>query len=96
MEFRTFLDQMIPIPRQIVKSARTVTWRLSNWTDLTPTFFRLCDSLPIERPVVEWEAVRCRSREEIAKRVVIRDDPPQFFASSPLSKVGVDCHSFTM
>ena len=47
MEFRTFLDQMIHIPCQIVQHARTVTWRLLNWTDFTPAFFRLYDSLQI-------------------------------------------------
>lgn len=47
MEFRTFLDQMIHVPCQIVRHARKVVYRLLNWTDLTPAFFRLCDSLRI-------------------------------------------------
>lgn len=47
MEFRTFLDQMIRVPCQIIKHARSVTFRLLNWTDLTPAFFRLCDALRI-------------------------------------------------
>jgi hypothetical protein len=47
MEFRTILDQMIPVPCQIIRHARKVVYRLLNWTDLTPAFFRLCDSLQI-------------------------------------------------
>ena len=47
MEFRTFLDQMIHVPCQIIRHARKVVYRLLNWTDLTPAFFRLCDSLLI-------------------------------------------------
>ena len=47
MEFRTFPDQMIHIPCQIIRHARTVVCRLLNWTDMTPAFFRLCDSLLI-------------------------------------------------
>jgi len=45
MEFRTFLDLIIHVPCQIVRHARTVIYRLLNWTDLTPAFFRLCESL---------------------------------------------------
>jgi hypothetical protein len=44
-EFRAFLDLMIRVPSQIVHHARTVVYRLLNWTDLTPAFFRLCDRL---------------------------------------------------
>ena len=47
MEFRTFLDQMIHLPCQIIRHARKVIYRLLNWRDLTPAFFRLCDSLQI-------------------------------------------------
>ena len=47
MEFRTFLDLMIHVPRQIIRHARKTVYRLLNWTDLTPAFFRLCDSLQI-------------------------------------------------
>lgn len=47
MEFRTFLDLMIHVPCQIIRHARKVGYRLLNWTDLTPAFFRLCDSLRI-------------------------------------------------
>ncbi len=45
MEFRTFPDLIIHVPCQIIRHARTVIYRLLNWTDLTPAFFRLCDSL---------------------------------------------------
>lgn len=38
MEFRTFLDQMIHVPCQIIRHARKVVYRLLNWTDLTPAF----------------------------------------------------------
>jgi hypothetical protein len=47
MEFRSFLDLMIRVPCQIVKHARKVIYRLLNCTDMTPAFFRLCDSLQI-------------------------------------------------
>lgn len=47
MEFRTFLDLMIHVPCQIIRHARKTVYRLLNWTDLTPAFFRLCDSLQI-------------------------------------------------
>ena len=47
MEFRSFLDLMIRVPCQIVRHARKVIYRLLNWTDMTPAFFRLCNSLQI-------------------------------------------------
>ena len=47
MEFRTFLDLMIHVPCQIIRHSRRTVYRLLNWTDLTPAFFRLCDSLQI-------------------------------------------------
>lgn len=45
MEFRTFLDLMIHVPCQIIRHARETIFRLLNWTDMTPAFFRLSDSL---------------------------------------------------
>jgi Transposase DDE domain group 1 len=45
MEFRTFLDQMIHVPCQIIRHARETVFRVLNWTDLTPAFFRLSDCL---------------------------------------------------
>ncbi|MCX7394268.1 MAG: hypothetical protein NTW75_09095 [Planctomycetales bacterium] len=44
MEFRTVLDQMIHVPCQIIRHAHKTVYRPLNWTDLTPAFFRLCDS----------------------------------------------------
>lgn len=47
MEFRTFLDQFIHVPCQIIRHARQVIYRLLNWTDCTPAFFRLCARLDL-------------------------------------------------
>ena len=45
MEFRTFLDQFISIPCQILQHGRRVIYRLLGYRDLTPAFFRLCGRL---------------------------------------------------
>ena len=45
MEFRTFLDQFISIPCQILRHGRQVIYRLLSDRDLTPAFFRLCSRL---------------------------------------------------
>jgi hypothetical protein len=45
MEFRTFLDQFISIPCQILRHGRRVIYRLLGYRDLTPAFFRLCARL---------------------------------------------------
>lgn len=45
MEFRTFLDQMIHIPCQIVRHARCTVFRLLNWTDMIPALLRLAARL---------------------------------------------------
>lgn len=45
MEFRTFLDQLIRIPCQIIRHSRRMIYRLLSWTDLTPALFRLCAML---------------------------------------------------
>jgi hypothetical protein len=45
MEFRTFLDQFIAIPCQILRHGRRVIYRLLGYRDLTPAFFRLCARL---------------------------------------------------
>jgi hypothetical protein len=45
MEFRTFLDQFISIPCQILRHGRRVIYRLLGYRDLTPAFFRLCSRL---------------------------------------------------
>ncbi len=45
MEFRTFLDQFLSIPCQILRHGRRVIYRLLSYRDLTPAFFRLCGRL---------------------------------------------------
>jgi hypothetical protein len=45
MEFRTFLDQFLSIPCQIIRHGRRVIYRLLGYRDLTPAFFRLCGRL---------------------------------------------------
>jgi hypothetical protein len=45
MEFRTFLDQFISIPCQILRHGRRVIYRLLGYRELTPAFFRLCGRL---------------------------------------------------
>jgi hypothetical protein len=45
MEFRTFLDQFISIPCQILRHGRRVIYRLLGCRELTPAFFRLCSRL---------------------------------------------------
>ncbi|MGH9067635.1 MAG: IS1380 family transposase [Acidimicrobiales bacterium] len=45
MEFRTFRAVFIDIPCQIVKTARSVRWRVQAWNPWLGTFFRLLDAL---------------------------------------------------
>lgn len=45
MEFRSFLDNFILVPAQIVRKARQVVFRLLAWRPGLPTFFRLLDAL---------------------------------------------------
>jgi hypothetical protein len=45
MEFRTFRQAFIDIPCQIVKTARTVRWRILAWNPWLDVFFRLLDTL---------------------------------------------------
>jgi hypothetical protein len=45
MEFRTFRQAFIDIPCQIVKTARTVRWRILAWNPWLHVFFRLLDAL---------------------------------------------------
>jgi hypothetical protein len=45
MEFATFLQAMIVIPAQIVRSGRQTIVRLLNVNDWTATFFRLVETL---------------------------------------------------
>jgi hypothetical protein len=45
MEFATFRQAFIDIPCQIVKTARTVRWRVQAWNPWLGVFFRLLDAL---------------------------------------------------
>ncbi|MFN2506941.1 MAG: IS1380 family transposase [Acidimicrobiales bacterium] len=45
MEFRTFRQAFIDIPCQIVRTARTVRWRVQAWNPWLGAFFRLLDAL---------------------------------------------------
>lgn len=45
MKFRTFRQAMIDIPCQIVKTARSVRWRVIAWNPWLGVFFRLLDAL---------------------------------------------------
>ena len=45
MEFRTFRQALIDIPCQIIKTARTVRWRIIAWNPWLGPFFRLLDAL---------------------------------------------------
>jgi hypothetical protein len=44
MEFRTFRAAFIDIPCQIVKTARSVRWRIQAWNPSLAVFFRLVDA----------------------------------------------------
>lgn len=45
MEFRTFRAAFIDIPAQIVRTGRTLRWRIQAWNPWLGAFFRLADSL---------------------------------------------------
>lgn len=45
MEFRTFLNAVINIPAQVVRTGRTLVIRLLAWRPQLPVFFRLFDAL---------------------------------------------------
>ncbi len=45
MEFRTFLDNFMLVPAQIVRKARQLVFRLLAWRPGLPIFFRLLDAL---------------------------------------------------
>jgi hypothetical protein len=52
MEFATFLQAMITIPAQILRSGRQTVVRLLNINDWTATFFRLADQLRPSKKVL--------------------------------------------
>jgi hypothetical protein len=45
MEFRTFVDTMIRVPCQIVKTGRRIVYRILGWNDSQPVFWRLVEVL---------------------------------------------------
>ncbi len=45
MDFRTFLNAVIHVPAQVVRSGRRRIWRLLAWRPQLPVFFRLLDAL---------------------------------------------------
>jgi hypothetical protein len=45
MEFRTFLNEVIHVPAQILRSGRRLIYRLLAWKPQLPVFFRLLDAL---------------------------------------------------
>ena len=45
MDLRTFLQQLILIPAQIVRSGRRLIYRLLAWRPHLPILFRLLDAL---------------------------------------------------
>ena len=45
MEFRTFLNEVINVPAQIVRSGRRLIYRLLAWKPQLPVFFRLLNAL---------------------------------------------------
>jgi hypothetical protein len=45
MEFRTFLNAVVNIPAQVLKTGRRRVIRLLAWRPQLPVFFRLLDAL---------------------------------------------------
>jgi hypothetical protein len=45
MEFKTFLNAWVRIPCQIVRQAHRIIYRVLNWNEYLPAFFRLCQIL---------------------------------------------------
>lgn len=45
MEFRTFLNEVINIPTQVLRTGRRLVYRLLAWRPQLPVFFRLLDAL---------------------------------------------------
>ncbi len=44
MEFRTFVNTMMQVSCQIVKTGRRILCRLPSWNDSQPTFWRLVEA----------------------------------------------------
>lgn len=47
MEFRTFVNTLIRIPCQIVKTGRRIVYRLLAWNDSQPVFWRMAEVLEL-------------------------------------------------
>jgi hypothetical protein len=45
MEFKTFVNAFVKIPCQIVRQSRRIIYRVLNWNEYLPAFFRLCQVL---------------------------------------------------
>ena len=45
MEFKTFINNVMRLPCQIVRGARRTVYRLLSWNPYLPSFFRLCEVL---------------------------------------------------
>ena len=45
MEFRSFLQRVILVPAQILKTGRSVVYRLLSWRPELPILFRVLDAL---------------------------------------------------
>lgn len=45
MEFKTFVNVFVKIPCQIVRQSRRTIYRVLNWNEYLPAFFRLCQVL---------------------------------------------------
>ena len=55
-EFRTFVNRLVRIPGQILKTGRQLVLRLLAWNDWQPVFFRLADALT---PARRTAPMRC-------------------------------------
>jgi len=47
MEFRTFVNTLMRVPCQIVKTGRRIVYRVLNWNDSQPVFWRLAEVLQL-------------------------------------------------
>ena len=45
MEFRTFVNTLIRVPCQIVKTGRRIVYRVLSWNESQPVFWRLAEVL---------------------------------------------------
>jgi len=45
MDFRSFVQRVVLVPAQILRTGRTLIYRLLAWRPELPIFFRLLDAL---------------------------------------------------